>query len=88
MISEKEIIMVCAVDERSFILDAQCWRCDVVYSIILNKEDLLDWTAGAGSIENILYYLTAGERELLLSNTCDTCFDALFRSESDLDSEV
>jgi len=88
MIGEKEIIMVCAFEDRSFVLDVECWRCNTVYAVILDKEDLLDWTAGAGSIEDILYYLTAGERELLLSNTCDTCFDALFRSESDLDSEV
>lgn len=79
--------MVCAVEERSFILDVKCWRCDVDYAVILNKEDLLEWTVGEGYIQDIFHYLTAGERELILSNTCGNCFDALYRAESELDND-
>ena len=71
--------MVAAVHDRSFILDAKCWRCGSVTLIILNKEDLLDWLSGSGSIEDIFDYLSANERELLLSNTCGHCFDSLFK---------
>ena len=70
--------MVAAVHDRSFILDAKCWRCGSVALIILNKEDLLDWLAGSGPIEKVLDYLSANERELLISNTCGSCFDSLF----------
>jgi len=70
--------VVAAYQDRSFVLDAKCWRCDKVTLIILNKEDLVDWMSGSGPIEKILYYLSANERELLISNTCGKCFDNLF----------
>ena len=77
--------MVCAVDNRSFIVDVRCWRCGIVFNIILNKEDLIDWHLGSGPIEKVFYYLSVNERELLISNTCGSCFDSLFE---DLDSDV
>jgi hypothetical protein len=77
--------MVAAYQDRSFIVDVECWRCGTTTSIILNKEDLVDWTVGSGPIEEILYYLSANERELLISNTCGKCFDNLF---PDLDNNV
>lgn len=70
--------MVAAVENRSHVMDVECWRCGVFTSIILNIEDLVDWMSGDGAIEDILYYLSANERELLLSNTCGKCFDNLF----------
>ena len=72
--------MVAAVHDRSYVVDAKCWHCDTVTSIILNKEDLVDWMSGSGPIEKVLYYLSANERELLISNTCGSCFDSLFES--------
>jgi hypothetical protein len=70
--------MVAAIKDRSFILDVECYYCGNIYSVILNKEDLLDWASGSGPIEKILHYLSANERELLISNTCGKCFDKLF----------
>jgi hypothetical protein len=76
--------MVAAVHGRSHVVDTKCWRCGVVSCVILNKQDFLDWLSGSGSIEDILDYLSADERELLLSNTCGRCFDSLFE---DLDTD-
>lgn len=70
--------MVAAIDNRSFIVDVRCVHCGIVYSIILNRNNLEDWLSGTGPIGKILHYLTAGERELLISNTCDSCFDKMF----------
>lgn len=76
--------MVAAFENRSYIVDATCWRCGETSSIILNKDDLDDWMNGSGSIQDILHYLSKGERELLISNTCDACFHSLF-SPLDID---
>jgi hypothetical protein len=70
--------MVAAYQERSFVLDVKCWECGITTSIIVNKEDLVDWMSGSGPIEKVLYYLSTNERELLISNTCGKCFDNLF----------
>lgn len=70
--------MVAGYQDRSFVIDVKCLYCGIVTSIILNKQDLIDWMSGSGPIEKILYYLSANERELLISNTCGECFDNLF----------
>jgi len=70
--------MVAAYQDRSFVLDVECNICGVITYLILNKEDLVDWMSGSAPIEKILYYLSANERELLISNTCGKCFDNLF----------
>lgn len=70
--------MVAAYKNRSFIVDVKCWHCGIITSIILNKEDFYDWLGGHLPIEQVLDYLSANERELLISNTCGSCFDSLF----------
>lgn len=80
--------MVCATEDRSFVLDIKCWKCYQHYIVIVNKEDLLDWTSGSGYIQDIFDYLTCNERELLLSQTCGTCFDVLYALESELDNDA
>jgi hypothetical protein len=70
--------MVAAYQDRSFVFDVKCRDCCVITSIIVNKEDLIDWMSGSGPIEKVLDYLSANERELLISNTCGKCFDNLF----------
>ena len=70
--------MVAAVENRSFVMEMACVYCGTAYSIILNKEDLVDWISGEGYIQDIFHYLSPSERELLISNTCGSCFDSLF----------
>jgi hypothetical protein len=78
MMLEKGEVMVAATDNRTLLLDAQCWQCGQTFTVMVNNEDMVDWLSGSGPIEQILHYLTAGERELLISNTCGQCFDNLF----------
>ena len=77
--------MVCVVENRSFVMDIQCWRCGCVHCIILNREDLVDWTSGSGYVQDIFHYLSENERELLISNTCGSCFDSLFSPLDNVD---
>lgn len=60
------------------IYDVRCNYCKRVYVISCNRDDLYDWLSGYSHIQDILNYLTAGERELLLSGTCGECFDKMF----------
>ena len=58
--------------------DIRCIHCGRVFTISCNRDDLYAWMNGEESIQNALHYLTAGERELLLSGTCNDCFNAMF----------
>ena len=69
--------MVCAVNSDS-ISHVRCKMCGMIYTIMYNRSDMIDWLSGQGFIQDIMPYLSDSERELLLSNTCGECFDKLF----------
>lgn len=64
---------------RTKSLEIQCSHCLRVYNLLVNPEDIIKWQAGA-YIQDAMGYLSAGERELLLSRTCSSCFDDMFGS--------
>ena len=75
--------MVCAV--RDLPVDIECHICNRWYNILVNTDDLLDWTSGSLPIQHALDYLSASEREMFLSQTCGDCFDKMFPANLDND---
>lgn len=78
--------MVAVANNIDTIIEPMCRICNATFTIFVNGDDLTDWMSGRDFIQNILSYLTAGERELIISGTCSSCFDKLFPpldSESD-----
>ena len=65
------------------VYDVQCKHCGVVYQIIAEREDIDSWLSGSGYIQDILSYLSAAERELLIRGTCDICWKSMFGSDED-----
>jgi hypothetical protein len=61
-------------------LDIICRLCGNSYTVLVDREDLLQWTSGAGFIQDLMPYLSAQDRELLISATCDFCWNALFEA--------
>jgi hypothetical protein len=76
---EKERVMV-AVNTKEFdtILDAQCVHCSGKHVLFVKIRDYIKWKYKEGFIQDLLPYLTNGERELLISGTCSDCFDRMF----------
>ena len=58
--------------------EVTCNECLGRFAIICDRKDLEAWLSGEKYIQDALNYLSAGERELLLSNTCDSCFKKMF----------
>ncbi len=67
-----------AFSERNKTFHVVCRLCGTDYSILLNEQDFDDWIEGKAYIQDVLDYLTAAERELLISATCDKCWKQLF----------
>lgn len=61
----------------------KCWRCKTKHIVKLYKEDHDAWKSGGVLIQEAMPYLTPGERELLISGTCDGCWDELFGSDEE-----
>lgn len=55
----------------------RCVNCNENYDVWVDPADLAAWSEGE-LIQDVLDYLTPGERELLMSGTCDACWDKLF----------
>lgn len=56
----------------------RCSECQHDYVMYVNRFDYARWQAGA-KIQNVMPYLSADERELLISGICGKCFDAIFK---------
>jgi hypothetical protein len=83
MMVEKETVMVAAVYDWP--IEVQCRICGVEYVTTVNSDDFRDWYNGISPIQNAFHYLSASERELILSETCGKCFDKMFPPDLDND---
>ena len=57
-----------------------CRICSNEFTLQVNQNDLKDWQEGK-FIQDAMPYLSAGERELMISNICEKCFANLFAEE-------
>ena len=60
----------------------RCIFCNENYDILVDPADLTAWSEGE-LIQVALDYLSEGERELLLSGTCDTCWDGMYGEDDE-----
>ena len=60
----------------------QCLNCDDVHILLVGCDDLRRWEGGE-LIQNAMPYLSAGEREILISGICGRCFDEMFGEGED-----
>lgn len=59
-------------------IPVSCNMCGDSKEIGVNKGDYEKWARREGCIQDLLPYLPASDRELLISGTCDDCFTKLF----------
>jgi hypothetical protein len=55
-----------------------CKHCDTEYNVPIKQEDYDEWRDTCGYLQTLTEYLTAGDRELLISQTCDDCWNKLY----------
>ena len=58
----------------------RCPFCGRSNEVEVNEMDYLDWDDGM-KVQDAFPYLTASEREMLISGICPTCWDAMFGKE-------
>lgn len=63
---------------NDFIVPVTCRLCNKTTEVHCNKNDFDSWQKGDGFIQDLLHYVSAADRELLISGTCGECFDELF----------
>ena len=58
-------------------LEVRCKLCNSLKKVVCESTDYKDWKKGKGLIQDVMSYLSADERELLISGICGDCFDSL-----------
>lgn len=59
---------------RTFIVRTKCFDCGKEVMVNVNVKDYVAWKRGA-LIQEAMPYLTADEREILISQICGECYD-------------
>lgn len=57
--------------------EVPCRVCGRTFPINVDANDYMDWQKGK-CIQDAMPYLTADERELLISHTCGECWTEMF----------
>lgn len=70
--------MVAAANGQDTPLGIFCKSCSREYIVFVNVEDVESWLSGSGLIQDVMPYLSANDREMLISHTCPECWDKLF----------
>ena len=65
--------------------NVRCNLCSKEYNIIADRNDMEAWISGDKYIQDVLDYLSAAERELLISKTCGSCWDILYPNDVDIE---
>ena len=63
--------------------NVRCNLCSKEYNIIADRNDMEAWISGDKYIQDALSYLSASERELLISATCNTCWKQMYGLDDD-----
>ena len=75
---------------RDYPYSVICRECNRRYTLMVNLEDYKDWQWGEPrvntelakkTIQRVMPYLTADERELMISGVCGECYDKLWEVE-------
>ena len=70
------------MNKTHILAEIRCPHCRRLYTLQLSKAGIEARENGA-LIQDAFPELTAGERELLISGTCDACWERFFPSELD-----
>ena len=71
---------------RDMMIEITCPMCGTTHFVTVNKADYEAWQAGKMA-QDAFPYLTADEREQLISRLCPFCIEDFFGSDEDEEEE-
>lgn len=60
------------------LIEIQCHVCRNRFPVTVDIGAMIKWKNGEGFIQDLMPDLSPSERELLISHTCDDCFNQMF----------
>jgi hypothetical protein len=69
--------------EATMVCKAVCPVCGKISLVQVDTDAYRAWLNGEGKIQNLLPSLTPSQREILMTGTCDTCWDIMWGGEEE-----
>lgn len=69
--------------EHSVTIICTCPRCHKVHEVVVDFEDYTNYQMGDVNIQDAFPYLSANEREYILTGFCEDCWNDLFADEDE-----
>lgn len=63
------------------IISTSCPFCGEEHEIFVNEQDYCTWIDGELALRDAFPYLSAEEREMLMSGICPTCWDSMWGND-------
>lgn len=73
--------MIEELKARTRAVVTRCPRCGDTQHVWVAPEDYIAWKEGEVLIQETMPYLTADERESLVSGSCARCWDIMFKDD-------
>lgn len=74
------------INYKEVLVVTTCPFCGHAHEVAVNEADYFDWDDGA-LVQDVFPYLSADEREMLISGICPKCWAATFSSDDDEDED-
>ena len=71
------------MEANKVLMNITCSHCKKTYSLEVFKSDLNDYINNGKLVQLAFPYLSDGERELIISGICDTCFTDMFKDDEE-----
>lgn len=66
-----------AFSDRDVMVNIDCRVCGITHNLMIKSADIVKYHNGV-LVQDAFPYLSANERELIISQTCGSCFDKMF----------
>lgn len=73
-------------NKKEYIIITTCPFCGCINEVAVNEDDYWDWQDGA-LVQDAFPYLSADEREMLISGICPDCWERTFGDDEDEEKE-
>ena len=76
-------VKVGTVTDTTMEVVVTCRFCDAMYNMTVGINDYFEWLGERKHIQDAMPYLKPAERELLISHTCQDCWDRMFGQDEE-----
>lgn len=70
-------------NKKECLIRTVCPFCGHAHEVAVNEDDYFSWRFDGGLVQSAFPYLSADEREMLISGICPTCWEKTFANEKE-----